>query len=202
MATVQWKERSFNSLRNEVFWEKFRKCILIESKMCTFRKFSWRAFQWMVICDRLWDDAAKVRCQCLCVLLIYITCRIFCAKGITVSQICCELLHFEMLVLENLEKVIFIYFWSLNKELYWNTINFNDIMCDVWALLNILLHFGMDKMYQRAIFTFPLFSEFCLATLARFSHKRSHLGFNNLKMFVQFLCPALGDRSHHQASKS
>jgi hypothetical protein len=44
------------------------------------------------------------RCQCLCVLLIYITCRIFCAKGITVSQIFCELLHFDMLVLENLEK--------------------------------------------------------------------------------------------------
>jgi hypothetical protein len=42
------------------------------------------------------------RCQCLCVLLIYITCRIFCANGITLSQIFCELLHFEMLVLENL----------------------------------------------------------------------------------------------------
>jgi hypothetical protein len=38
------------------------------------------------------------------VLLIYITCRIFCAKGITVSQIFCELLHFEILILENLEK--------------------------------------------------------------------------------------------------
>jgi hypothetical protein len=53
-------------------------------------------------CDRLLENPAKVivfRCQCLIgVLLIYITCRIFCAKGITVSQICCELLHFEMLV--------------------------------------------------------------------------------------------------------
>jgi hypothetical protein len=38
------------------------------------------------------------------ILLIYITCRIFCAKDITVFQISCELLHFEMLVLENLEK--------------------------------------------------------------------------------------------------
>jgi hypothetical protein len=99
------------------------------------------------ICDRLWEIPAKVilfRCQCLCVLLIYITCRIFCAKGITVSQIFCELLHFEfeMLVLENLE-----------KKLYWNTINFNDIRCNFKALLNIFLHFGMDKMYQRGIFT-------------------------------------------------
>jgi hypothetical protein len=65
-------------------------------------------------------NPAKViffRCQCLCVLLIYITCRIFCAKGITVtvSQIFCELLHFEMLVLENLEKVIFIYFFKFEQ---------------------------------------------------------------------------------------
>jgi hypothetical protein len=77
-------------------------------------------------------------------------CRIFCAKGITVSQIFCELLHFEMLVLENLEKsdcYIFL------KELYWNTINFNDIRCNFKALLNIFLHFGMDKMYHRGIFT-------------------------------------------------
>jgi hypothetical protein len=46
--------------------------------------------------------------------------------------------------------------------------------------LNIFLHFGMDKMYQRALlkkntFTFPFFSEFCLATLAGFSHRRSHI---------------------------
>jgi hypothetical protein len=44
------------------------------------------------ICDRLWENPAKViffRCQCLCVLLIYITCRRFCAKDITVSQIFC-----------------------------------------------------------------------------------------------------------------
>jgi hypothetical protein len=40
------------------------------------------------------------------------------------------------------------------RELYWNTINFNDIMCNFMALLNIFLHFGMDdKMYQRGIFT-------------------------------------------------
>jgi hypothetical protein len=38
-------------------------------------------------------------------------------------------------------------------ELYWNTINFNDIMCNFKAVLNIFLHFGMDKMYQRGIFT-------------------------------------------------
>jgi hypothetical protein len=48
------------------------------------------------------------------------------------------------------------------KELYWNTINFNDIRCNFKAFL----HFGMDKMYQRGIFNkknkntflnFPLF---------------------------------------------
>jgi hypothetical protein len=39
------------------------------------------------------------------------------------------------------------------KELYWNTINFNDIKCNFKALLNIFLHFEMDKIYQRGIFT-------------------------------------------------
>jgi hypothetical protein len=51
------------------------------------------------------------------------------------------------------------------KELYWNTIHFNDITgrCNFKALLYIFLRFGMDKMYQRGIFTkknvctFPLF---------------------------------------------
>jgi hypothetical protein len=42
------------------------------------------------------------------------------------------------------------------KELCWNTINFNDIRCNIKALLNIFLHFGMDKIYQRGIFTFLL----------------------------------------------
>jgi hypothetical protein len=89
------------------------------------------------------------------VLLIYIMCRIFCAKGITVSQIFCELpvLHFEIVVLENLEKWFFDIFEVWIKELHWNTINFNDIRCNFKALLNIFLHFGMDKIYQRCIFT-------------------------------------------------
>jgi hypothetical protein len=77
-------------------------------------------------------------------------------------------------------------FVVLIMELYCNTINFNDIRFNFRALLNIFLHFGMDKLYQRGIFTlikikiknyfvtFPLCSEFCLATLAGFSHRRSH----------------------------
>jgi hypothetical protein len=91
------------------------------------------------------------------------TCRIFCAKGITVSQIFCELSHFEMLVLDNLEKSDFYIF--LKIELYWNTINFNDITCrcNFKALLNIFLHFRMDKMSQRGILmSFFYFSPFSL----------------------------------------
>jgi hypothetical protein len=66
------------------------------------------------------------------------------------------------------KKVIFTFVWI--KELYWNTIHFNDIRCNFKALLNIFLHFGMDNIYQRGIFTkktfplFPFFSEFCLCS--------------------------------------
>jgi hypothetical protein len=59
------------------------------------------------------------RCQCLCV---FIMCR---------------------MVGRSWKKVIFRYFWSLNKGLYWNTINFNDIRCNFKALLNIFLHLGI-----------------------------------------------------------
>jgi hypothetical protein len=83
-------------------------------------------------CDHLRENPANVIFSdvnvYLCVLLIYVTCRIFCAKGITVSQIFCELLHFEMLVLE---KKWFLYIFEVwIKELYLNTINFNDIRCN------------------------------------------------------------------------
>jgi hypothetical protein len=67
--------------------------------------------------------------------LYLITCRIFCAKGITVSQIFCELLHFEMMV---------------------------------HVLLNIFLHFFFFLFFH-------FLSEFCLATLAGFSHRRSQI---------------------------
>jgi hypothetical protein len=41
----------------------------------------------------------------MCFINLYHVHNILCkAEGITVSQIFCELLHFEMLVLENLEK--------------------------------------------------------------------------------------------------
>jgi hypothetical protein len=73
---------------------------------------------------------------------------------------------------------------------YWNIINFNDIRCNFKALLNIFLHFGMDKMCQRGIFTkkkliiiyiffllFPFFSEFShkTVTYVRTSDVHSHL---------------------------
>jgi hypothetical protein len=91
------------------------------------------------------------RCQCLCVLLIYITCRIFCAKGI--SNI------LWVIIFWNVDHLTLRKQWFLDifevwiKELYWNAINFNDIRCNSKALLNIFLHFGMDEMYQGGIFT-------------------------------------------------
>jgi hypothetical protein len=121
--------------------------------------------------DRLWENPAKViffRCQCLCVLSIYITCRVH----HSISNI---LWVIYILKCQSWGKKWFLKIfevWIPVKELYWNTINFNDIRCNFKALLNIFLHFGMEKMYQRGIFTkkffllFPLFSEFCLATLA------------------------------------
>jgi hypothetical protein len=97
------------------------------------------------------------RCQCLCVLLIYITCRIFCAKG-----------HHSTCI-SNILWVIA--FWNVSWS--WKTFevwiknyirilfNFNYIRCNFKALLNIFLHFGMDKMYQRGIFTIKKNNIFC-----------------------------------------
>jgi hypothetical protein len=76
------------------------------------------------------------------------------------------------------KKVIFRYFWSLNKGSILKYYSFfNDIRCNFKALLNIFLHFGMDKMYQKGFFflLFPFFTKFCLATLAGFSHRQSYL---------------------------
>jgi hypothetical protein len=108
------------------------------------REVSWlQRSKWIEVtnCDHLWENPAKViffRCQCLCVLLIYIMCRIFCAKDITVF------ITFWNVGLGTWKKVIFIYFWSLNFK----------------GLLNIFLHFGMEKMYQRGnFFYFSTFSQ-------------------------------------------
>jgi hypothetical protein len=106
----------------------------------------------------MWQPKSVIffRCQYLCVLLIYITCRIFCAKGITVSQIFCYYV-LKCWSWKTWKKMIFDIFEVWIKELFWNTINCNDIMCNFKALLNIFLHFGMDEMYQRGIFTKPIF---------------------------------------------
>jgi hypothetical protein len=79
-----------------------------------------------------------------------------------------------MLVLENWKKVIFKV-WI--KELYWNSTNYNDIKCNFKALLNIFLHFGMNKIYQRAsllkiqkniiFFTFPFFLQILPGNFSR-----------------------------------
>jgi hypothetical protein len=76
------------------------------------------------------------------------------------------------------KKVIFRYFGSLNKgiKLEYN-INFNDIRCNFKAFLNIFFSctLGWIKCIRRGSLLFPFFSEFCPATLAGFSHRRSHI---------------------------
>jgi hypothetical protein len=91
---------------NDMYWSEYNTVnkICLKKKHCNLQEASVR-FKLRIwkskkrtssICDHLWENPAKViffRCQ---YLLIYIMCRIFCAKGITVSQIVCEflVLHF------------------------------------------------------------------------------------------------------------
>jgi hypothetical protein len=88
----------------------------------------------------------------MCFINLYHVQNILCKGHHSIAQIFCEL--FWNVGLGKLGKKLFLDIFEVwIKELDWNTINFNDIMCNFKAQLNIFLHFGMDKMYQRG----PLF---------------------------------------------
>jgi hypothetical protein len=122
----------------------------------------------------------------MCFINLYHEQNILCKGHHSISNILwvtCTCITFWNVDFLTVGKKWFLYIFEVwIKELYWigiYTINFNDIRCNFKALLNIFLHIGMDKMwYQRGLLfflLFPFFSEFCLATLARFSHRRLHM---------------------------
>jgi hypothetical protein len=103
------------------------------------------------ICRPSWENPAKVIFQMSMFMSfanLYHVQNIWCKGHHSISNI--TLLAY-ILKCWSWKKVIFRYYWM--KELYWNTIHFNDIRCNFKALLDIFLYFGMDKMYKKGIFT-------------------------------------------------
>jgi hypothetical protein len=111
--------------------ELCRECIFININVWISRNEASFCDRFSLKCDHRWENPASnffqmsmfIRVMApygpFCVLLIYITCRIFCAKGITVSQIFCEFITFWNVGLGKLGKKWFLDIFEVwIKELY------------------------------------------------------------------------------------
>jgi hypothetical protein len=111
--------------------------------------YHWVSVNYLQKCD--YGKTQPKMSMFVCFINLYHVQNILCKGHHSISNILWVITFWNI---GKLGKKLFLYIFEVwIKELYWNTIHFNDIRCYFKALLNIFLHFGIDKMYQRGIFT-------------------------------------------------